>query len=283
MWDSCGAARLVLPAVHGRGQGPEGRSRIGRIADWRAGCERLIIESDSSSPSDAGNPGTHRIGSILLHPRSSAHDRVPEPPSGDAEDLNRVLDAARAGDERAFTVLYRSLTPGLLRYVRVLAGNDAEDVVAEAWLQITRDMNRFTGDIDAFRAWTATIARNRALDELRRASCRPKQSLLGPDEVTDRPAGDDVAQAALSRLDTDRALALIASLAIDQAEAVLLRVLIGLDAEAAGAVLGKRAGAVRTAAHRGLTRLRALLVDRDAAPVALGVTQIEAPALRTVR
>jgi RNA polymerase sigma-70 factor (ECF subfamily) len=41
----------------------------------------------------------------------------------------------------------------------------------------------------------------------------------------------------------------------DQAEAVLLRAVVGLSAQAAGSVLGKRAGAVRIAAHRGLKTL----------------------------
>jgi RNA polymerase sigma-70 factor (ECF subfamily) len=44
-----------------------------------------------------------------------------------------------------------------------------------------------------------------------------------------------------------------------QAEAVLLRVVMGLDAETVGRILGKRPGAVRTAAYRGLRRLAALL------------------------
>jgi RNA polymerase sigma-70 factor (ECF subfamily) len=60
---------------------------------------------------------------------------------------------------------------------------------------------------------------------------------------------------------------LIATLPRDQAEAVLLRVVLGLDAEAAGQVLGKRAGAVRTAAHRGLRRL-ARQLEQQAAAVA---------------
>jgi len=42
---------------------------------------------------------------------------------------------------------------------------------------------------------------------------------------------------------------------------VMLRVVLGLDAKAAGRVLGKRPGAVRTAAYRGLQRL----ADRIAA------------------
>jgi RNA polymerase sigma-70 factor (ECF subfamily) len=68
-------------------------------------------------------------------------------------------------------------------------------------------------------------------------------------------AADDTAGQALEAMSTDRVVALIASLPPEQAEAVLLRVVVGLDARAAGAVLGKRAGAVRTAAHRGLRRL----------------------------
>jgi RNA polymerase sigma-70 factor (ECF subfamily) len=55
---------------------------------------------------------------------------------------------------------------------------------------------------------------------------------------------------------TADALELIASLPQDQAEAVLLRAVVGLDAKAAARVLGKRPGAVRTAAYRGLKTLK---------------------------
>jgi RNA polymerase sigma-70 factor (ECF subfamily) len=73
------------------------------------------------------------------------------------------------------------------------------------------------------------------------------------------PAGDDTEELALESLSTDRAIALIAALPRDQAEAVLLRAVMGLDSRTAGEVLGKRAGAVRIAAHRGLRRLAELL------------------------
>ena len=69
----------------------------------------------------------------------------------------------------------------------------------------------------------------------------------------------DTAAAAMETLSTDSALAAIATLPRDQAEAVLLRVVVGLDAESAAAVLGKRSGAVRTAAYRGLRRLNEAL------------------------
>jgi hypothetical protein len=76
------------------------------------------------------------------------------------------------------------------------------------------------------------------------------------EQLTDRPGDEDTAGSALDALGTDTALALIARLPRDQAEAVLLRVLVGPDAKAAGRVLGRRPGAVPTAAaYRGLRRL----------------------------
>ena len=63
----------------------------------------------------------------------------------------------------------------------------------------------------------------------------------------------------MEALATGRTMALIAQLPQDQAEAVVLRVVVGLDAKSAAKTLGKRPGAVRTAAHRGLKRLAELL------------------------
>jgi RNA polymerase sigma-70 factor, ECF subfamily len=48
----------------------------------------------------------------------------------------------------------------------------------------------------------------------------------------------------------------------DQAEAIMLRAVMGLDAKSAGAVLGKRPGAVRSAAQRGLKTLASRLETR---------------------
>ncbi|WP_194823168.1 RNA polymerase sigma factor [Micromonospora sp. S-DT3-3-22] len=177
------------------------------------------------------------------------------------DDLTGAVAAAQAGDEESFRVLYRSLQPGLLRYLTALVGPDAEDVASETWLQIARDLSRFTGG--EFRAWAVTIARNRAMDHLRRQRRRP--SLPVPVQALSDLASDaDTAERAGETIGTESALALIATLPPREAEAVLLRAVIGLDAETAGRVLGRRPGAVRTAAHRGLRRLAAMLERGDA-------------------
>ena len=89
--------------------------------------------------------------------------------------------AAQDGDETAFRTVYRAVHPRLLGYVRTLVGDpDAEDVTSEAWLQIARDLERFSGDADRFRGWAARIARNRALDHIRMRGSRPA---IGGDET----------------------------------------------------------------------------------------------------
>lgn len=155
-------------------------------------------------------------------------------------------------------MLYRAIQPGLLRYLWVQVGDAAEDVASEAWLQIARDLRTFRGSSAGFRGWAATIARHRALDYLRHQHRLPPTG--GPvEQLADLPAGDDTAGSALNAMATGSALALIAKLPRDQAEAVLLRVVMGLDAKIAAEVLGKRAGAVRTATYRGLRGLAAYL------------------------
>ncbi|MFF3616888.1 RNA polymerase sigma factor [Streptomyces sp. NPDC002580] len=187
-------------------------------------------------------------------------------------ELGAAVARAQDGDEAAFSVAYRIVHPGLLGYLRGIVGDDAEDVASDAWLEIARDLGRFRGDGAGFRGWTATIARHRALDHLRRLKVRPRGTAIEAD-VLELPGRHSTDDEALETLSTAYALELLADLPRDQAEAVLLRVVVGLDGPAAARVLGKRPGAVRTAAHRGLKRLARRLGGpgvTDEAPPTLG-------------
>ncbi len=175
--------------------------------------------------------------------------------------LAAVVLAAQAGEEDAFSELYHHVQPGLLRYLTVLVGRDAEDIASETWLQVCRDLHTFTGDADGFRGWVATIGRHRGLDHLRSRSRRPADP-AALDTLLAVPGQDDTAVQAEEALSTSAALRLIGELPQEQAEAVLLRTVIGLDARSAAAVLGKSPGAVRTSAYRGLKNLAAML-ERD--------------------
>jgi RNA polymerase sigma-70 factor, ECF subfamily len=199
----------------------------------------------SASPgrvSDALVPG--KDGSTA-HPRSPPVRRAtPAEP-----DLDHALRAAQAGDPHGFAVLWRALQPAVLRYLRVVVGEHAEDAASETWLQVIRDLDHFHGDLGAFRGWLFRIARHRGLDEHRRRRPGP-----APAPAVDG-AAPDVATTVLEGEGTDWALKMIAALPIDQAEAVMLRIVAGLDVATTAQILGKRPGAIRVATMRGLRRL----------------------------
>jgi RNA polymerase sigma-70 factor (ECF subfamily) len=172
----------------------------------------------------------------------------------DSDPLDRALAAALDGDQAGFETLWLALQPPLLRYLRVVVGDAAEDVASETWFQAARDMPGFTGDHTAFRVWLFRIARHRAIDNRRLVRRRPEDPCDPATQQQPVPSRD-AALDALDRLGTQWALSVIASLPPDQAEAVMLRVVAGLDVAQTAAVLGKRPGAVRVAAMRGLRRL----------------------------
>jgi RNA polymerase sigma-70 factor (ECF subfamily) len=70
----------------------------------------------------------------------------------------RQLSFAAQGCKRVATTRWRlsrvTVQPGLLRYLRGLVGQDAEDVASEAWLNIARDLPGLR-DTHGFRGWAA--------------------------------------------------------------------------------------------------------------------------------
>ena len=165
-----------------------------------------------------------------------------------------VLDAAARGDEDAFGRLWRDLQPRLLRYFVVTLPSAAEDLASETWLGVVRGIGRFRGNEPAFRAWVFTIARHEVLDWRRRAARRVTED-VPVTGLVEQAAPDDPAAAALEAFSTRAALAAVATLPADQAEAIMLRVVAGLEVERVAAIMGKRPGTVRVLTHRGLRRL----------------------------
>jgi RNA polymerase sigma-70 factor (ECF subfamily) len=222
---------------------------------------------------------------IDVGPRAAAGGtwRSARSPAGDAE-LSEDIGRAQSGDEAAFSRVFRAVQPGLLRYLGALAGSEAEDVASDTWSQVCRDLGKFRGDIDGFRGWVATIARHRAIDHLRAKGRRPMDP-VPVEELHEHAATETTEASALESLSTVTAMAAIKSLPKDQAEAVLLRTVMGLDAKSAGRVLGKRAGAVRAAAFRGLQNLanRTELVtqsDEQVRPVHNAIDAADADGVR---
>ena len=119
--------------------------------------------------------------------------------------------------------------PLLVRYLAGMGAADAvDDLASETWLRVVRGLPAFSGDEAGFRGWIVTIARNLLTDHRRRAQRRPETLVPEPPEPV--AAGEDeTVSGTLQRLGTEQAVRLVATLPADQAEMVLLRVVVGMD------------------------------------------------------
>jgi RNA polymerase sigma-70 factor (ECF subfamily) len=175
--------------------------------------------------------------------------------------FGETLRAAKKGDEEAFALLWRTFQPGLLRYLKVKAAPAAEDLAADTWIRVIKALQKFEGDEAAFRAWLFTMARNRLTDWYRASERRVE--FIGATNLAVMPASNNVEAEADELSGTDKAVALIASLPAEQGEAVLLRVVAGLDVSHVAKIMEKSPGAVRVLSHRGLRRLEQILGELD--------------------
>src|SRR5215472_10242450 len=189
---------------------------------------------------------------------SRRHESLADAMASDINGLDEALELARLGDEAAFLRLWRSLQPRLLRYLRVLGCADPDDVASETWLQVIRDLHRFTGGEPDFRGWLFTIGRHRAIDAARAIARRPA-SPLG-ESLAAMADAQHVEDQVFEAVSTRAAISLLSRLSADQAEAVALRVIAGLDTAEVAKILGKSSGSIRVALHRGL---KALAGDPD--------------------
>jgi RNA polymerase sigma-70 factor, ECF subfamily len=161
-------------------------------------------------------------------------------------------DAPRTGDF-AFERLYRCSRDDVYAYVASLLRDApaAEEVTAAAFERAYRKRNRFDPERGKPRAWLFGIARNAALDELRR---RGRQA-----ELTAEPADLDSVGAAEGAEHSERRLAVSAALERLEAherELIALKFFAGLANAEIAQVLGISESNAGTKLHRAMTKLR---------------------------
>jgi RNA polymerase sigma factor (sigma-70 family) len=173
-----------------------------------------------------------------------------------------VLAAARAGEGWAFEHLFGWLGRPVAAYLRGAGIEDPDGSTNEVFLRAFRSLDRFQGEEDRFRSWVFTVAHHLVVDERRRQARRPRPAPLRDDAALAPDAADE----ALVTLGDERVRRLLASLAPDQRDVVLLRVIADLSIEDTAAALGKRPGAVKALQHRAMRALRARLEQEAVSP-----------------
>jgi RNA polymerase sigma-70 factor, ECF subfamily len=157
-----------------------------------------------------------------------------------------------SGIDSEFEELYRSSRDDVYSYVAGLLRDRsaAEDVTAAAFERAYRKRSRFDARRGTRRAWLFGIARNAALDELRR---RRRLTDLETEPADDAPAPDEQADAGLRRAALRTAMA---TLTARERELVALKFFAGLTNAEIADVLGVSESNAGTRLHRTVEKLR---------------------------
>jgi RNA polymerase sigma-70 factor (ECF subfamily) len=167
-------------------------------------------------------------------------------PSCQVDDLLHLVPAARSGDANAFRALHA-------RYARMvhaillsrLVPAEAEDQVQEVFLAAWTNLAQLD-EARGFGGWLATIARNRAVDCLRRR--RPTEPLH--DGIVDGAASPH------DLVEAQRVIATIRTLPEAYRETLVMRLCEGMSGPEIAIVTGLEPGSVRVNLHRGMMLLR---------------------------
>jgi RNA polymerase sigma-70 factor, ECF subfamily len=166
--------------------------------------------------------------------------------------LTMAMDQAPATVNASFEALYRSSADAVYAYAASLLRDRsaAEEVTASAFERAFRKQRSFDPRRGNERAWLFGIARNAALDELRR---RRRSAPLDTEQVDDAPSIHDSAELALRRADLRAALN---TLEPRDREVIALKFHAGLSNKELAGVLGVRESNAGTQLHRAMQRLR---------------------------
>jgi RNA polymerase sigma-70 factor (ECF subfamily) len=182
-------------------------------------------------------------------------------PASATDGLADLLGRAAARDASAFSALYKATSAKLYGVVvRILPrGDAAADVLQEAYVRIWEKAGEFDPAKGSPLAWMATIARNRALDEVRRV--RPGSLEDLPESF--EPAADEVDPLATRERSEGLAALLKCLQALDDEKraVVLLAYYRGSSREALAKRFGRPVPTIKTWLHRSLAQLRDCLAS----------------------
>jgi RNA polymerase sigma factor (sigma-70 family) len=154
----------------------------------------------------------------------------------------------------AFEALYRSSRDDVYAYVAGMLRDRsaAEDVTAQAFERAFRRRASFKPERGTHRAWLFGIARNAALDELRRRG-RHTELTTEPEDAAAAGAHEEAAEAALRRSIVSAALA---TLSARDRELIALKYFAGLANAEIAEVIGVSESNAGTKLHRAMEKLR---------------------------
>ena len=163
-----------------------------------------------------------------------------------------LVSAIRSGDEQAMAQLYDRYSPIVYSVALRVLGDTAgaEDVLQEVFLQLWRRPDVFDASRGSLPGWLAVIARNRAIDSLRKR--RPETDI---DNVVVPVIPDLASEAEWSRA-LEKIRSVLGSMPSSQRSALELAFFEGLTHTEIAAKTGEPLGTIKTRIRAGLVSLR---------------------------
>jgi RNA polymerase sigma-70 factor (ECF subfamily) len=185
------------------------------------------------------------------------------------QDFAGLLRAAKTGRPSAWDQLYRRLAPAVGGYLRLRGVRDVEDLTSEVFLAVFRNIGTFDGTEANFRSWVFVIAHLRLQDERRRRFRKPPGDALeaSSERAVAEAVGGDVEEDVFRALAGERVRSICRTLAPDQADVLLLRILGDLTVDQVAEVLGKSPGAVKQLQRRAFEAVRRQVADQEGVPL----------------
>jgi RNA polymerase sigma-70 factor, ECF subfamily len=173
--------------------------------------------------------------------------------------LRRAIDQAKKGDSDALDFLYVRFADDVYRYVLSILrdSHEAEDVTQNVFTKLMSAIGNYEERSVPFAAWITRVARNAAIDYLRRRRAIPCAEVRAVEEVCDRAEAERIESLRIA----------IGQLPDEQREVLVLRHVAGLSPLEIAERLGKSEGAVHGLHHRGRASARNALRELQAAPV----------------
>jgi RNA polymerase sigma-70 factor (ECF subfamily) len=175
--------------------------------------------------------------------------------------VDRAVNRAKQGDQEALRFLYIRYADNVYGYVASLLHDDheAEDVTQHVFAKLMTVLPKYEPREVPFSAWILRVARNVAVDHMRRRRAIPCDEVreLEPDEET-------------GSLRTTSLTEALATLPAEQREVLVLRHLVGLTPGEIAERMGKTEPSIHGLHHRGRGALQAALAERGCAPTVIG-------------
>ena len=172
----------------------------------------------------------------------------------DETGIDRLVAAAKAGDNEAFGAIFDAYHDAVYRYVasRVGRPSDAEDLTQLVFVKALEALPRYEARGIPFGGWLFRLARNTVIDHLR--TRREHVELEALAERPDESPGPE--EVAATRQEVEAVGAALAELTDEQRDAIALRFFAGLSAREAAVAMGKQEGTIRGLQFRGIAALR---------------------------